>query len=112
MRLGESAVALDGGTMPLRFAERSRPQRRRVGLRANMTNMTIASVLAVMLVVTGFAVAHAVFTSKTNSAGTFTAASSFPNYPTTVNNDLPSLYHRLDEAVSSSATPTTPDASV
>jgi hypothetical protein len=41
--------------------------------------------------------------TTTNGANAFTAAASFPTYPTSVNNNSPLFYHRLDEPAGATA---------
>ncbi|MFI5495137.1 LamG domain-containing protein [Actinoplanes sp. NPDC051859] len=56
--------------------------------------------------------AQAAFTAQTSSGGsTFAASATFPGYATAVNGDSPALYHRTEEAATSSSNGVVADSS-
>ncbi|WP_172898775.1 MULTISPECIES: LamG domain-containing protein [unclassified Actinoplanes] len=70
------------------------------------------AVLALAFGLADFRLVRAVFTDSTaTGTNTFSAAASFPDYPTTISNDGAYFYHRLAEAQTSSATSNAADSS-
>ncbi|MDP9392873.1 MAG: hypothetical protein M3Q27_00790 [Actinomycetota bacterium] len=74
-------------------ARRRAPRRRGRSLRSSLLIAVVAAVLALA------EPASAAFSALTSNAGSSLAtASTFPNYPTTVAGDSPTVYHRADDS--------------